>query len=83
MNENFQQGPGVFILTICLFLAASCAVPPTKTSKDLEIRVGAILSITGMNAATGVEHRWGYQQAIADINSRGGVYVRNLTGKCP
>jgi branched-chain amino acid transport system substrate-binding protein len=41
----------------------------------VEIRVGAIASMTGMNAMTGAEHRWAYEVAVRDINAAGGVYV--------
>jgi len=36
-----------------------------------------------MNAMTGAEHRWAYEQAVADINKKGGVYVKELGKKLP
>lgn len=47
------------------------------------IVVGAIVSMTGMNAMTGAEQRWAYEQAVNDINAQGGVLVRELNKRLP
>ena len=43
----------------------------TYTGEDLVI--GAINSITGVNALTGAEHKWAQEQAVADKNAAGGI----------
>ena len=48
-----------------------------------EIRIGAINAITGVDAMIGVEQKWAYEQAAADINKNGGVYVKELGKKLP
>jgi branched-chain amino acid transport system substrate-binding protein len=48
-----------------------------------EILLGAINSMTGLEAMVGKEHRWAYQQAVKDINAKGGVYVKDLGKKLP
>ncbi len=40
-----------------------------------QIKIGAIVSMTGVNAMTGADHQWAYQKAVADINAAGGVNV--------
>jgi branched-chain amino acid transport system substrate-binding protein len=45
--------------------------------------VGAINSMTGLEAMVGGEHRWAYQQAVNDINAKGGVFVKELNKKLP
>jgi branched-chain amino acid transport system substrate-binding protein len=55
----------------------------TTTAAVEEIRIGAIASLTGMNAMTGAEHVWAYNQAVADINAKGGVMVSELGKKLP
>jgi branched-chain amino acid transport system substrate-binding protein len=67
-----------FLLTVCLtsFGGVSAA------GKE-EILVGAISSLTGANAMTGAEQRWAYEQAVADINKKGGVYVKEFGKKLP
>jgi branched-chain amino acid transport system substrate-binding protein len=70
-----------FILVIGLALAG-CGGTTTTTGPGTttpagktEILVGAIASLTGVNAMTGAEHKWAYEQAVADINAKGGVNV--------
>ena len=48
-----------------------------------EILLGAINAMTGLEAMVGNEHRWAYQQAVDDINAKGGVYVKELGKKLP
>ena len=38
---------------------------------------------TGMNAMTGAEQKWAYEQAVADINKKGGVFVKEYNKKLP
>ena len=52
-------------------------------AKKTEILLGAINSMTGIEAMVGNEHRWAYQQAVDDINAKGGVYVKELGKKLP
>jgi branched-chain amino acid transport system substrate-binding protein len=68
-----------FILFSLCFLSFNGAMAAEKT----EILVGAPNSITGVNAMTGLEHRWAYETAVADINAKGGVYVKELDKKLP
>jgi branched-chain amino acid transport system substrate-binding protein len=67
------------ILIIGLFLSTNTVSAAEKT----EILLGAINSMTGVEAMVGNEHRWAYQQAIKDINAKGGVYVKDLGKKLP
>jgi branched-chain amino acid transport system substrate-binding protein len=70
------------IVTISsLILTAGCA--KSTTTGPTEINIGAINSMTGAEAMVGNEHRWAYQQAVADINAAGGVYVKELDKKLP
>jgi branched-chain amino acid transport system substrate-binding protein len=38
-----------------------------------DIVIGAINSITGVNALTGAEHKWAQEKAAADWNAKGGI----------
>ena len=55
----------------------------TAATGPTEILVGAINSMTGVEAMVGNEHRWAYQQAVADINAAGGVFVKELNKSLP
>ena len=52
-------------------------------AKKTEILVGAINSMTGAEAMVGGEHRWAYEQAVNDINAKGGVNVKDLGKRLP
>lgn len=56
---------------------------PASAAEKKEILLGAINSMTGIEAMVGNEHRWAYQQAVKDINAKGGVYVKELKKKLP
>jgi len=70
-------------LGLFFLLLTVCLIPFTGVSaaEKNEIRVGAINSLTGMNVMTGAEQKWAYEQAVADINKKGGVFVKNLGKK--
>ena len=71
---------GLSILVLAVGLSSlNCS----KEADENAIRVGAIVSMTGMNAMTGAEQKWAYEQAVADINRNGGVYVKELDKKMP
>ena len=71
-------------IMVLFFLVLAVSLSSLNCSKEVdenEIRVGAIVSMTGMNAMTGAEQKWAYEQAVADINKNGGVYVKELDKK--
>ena len=70
---------------VVFLLLAICLVPFGKATAaaPTEIRIGAINSMTGMNAMTGAEQKWAYEQAVADINKKGGVFVKEFNKKIP
>lgn len=48
-----------------------------------EILVGANMSLSGALAMDALEARWAYEQAVADINEKGGIYVKEFGVKLP
>jgi branched-chain amino acid transport system substrate-binding protein len=69
----------LFLILALGFSSVNC----TRETEEEAIRVGAIVSMTGMNTMTGAEQKWAYEQAVADINANGGVYVKELDRKLP
>lgn len=67
----------VSIAAICLMLSS-----PVEAAKD-EIVIGAVISMTGGMAANGKEQLWAYEQAIADYNKKGGIYIKEAGKKLP
>ena len=72
-------------LGILAFLAASCLLTSSTASAAdrTEIRVGAPLSMTGGGTMPAMEQKWAYETAVADINKKGGVFVKELNKKLP
>lgn len=79
-----SQQKTTLILVFALVFAWCLAGPGALSAQEREeIRVGALTSMTGMNAMTGAEQKWAYEQAVADINADGGVYVEEYGKKLP
>lgn len=61
-------------------LAAGMALAAEIPEKVL---IGAHLPLTGSIAAIGNDQKWAYEQAVADVNADGGVYVKAAGKKLP
>ena len=68
----------LFVLGVCLVMASTVQAKEKK-----EILIGAPLSLTGMLAMDGGEQRWAYDEAVADVNKAGGIYLREYGKKLP
>ena len=53
------------------------------SSPPKAIKVGAAVSFTGGFASGGLESKFGYEQAVADINKEGGVFVKEFNKQIP
>jgi branched-chain amino acid transport system substrate-binding protein len=69
---------------LCLSVAIlSMPFGSAFAAKRTEILIGAVNSMTGENVLTAAECRWAYEQAIADVNAKGGIFVKDLGQKLP
>ncbi|MFZ7112604.1 MAG: amino acid ABC transporter substrate-binding protein [Desulfatiglandales bacterium] len=68
-----------------LLIPALCiiATGPVQAAEKTEILIGANLSLTGPIAMDGGEQRWAYEQAVADVNKDGGIFVKEYGKKLP
>ena len=66
------------VLAIC-----SMSFGPVNAADKKEILIGTHLSMTGMLAMSGSEQRWSYEQAVADVNKNGGIFVKEYGRKLP
>ena len=48
-----------------------------------EIVIGTNLPMTGIMAGGGREQKWSYEQAVNDINAKGGIFVKEFGKKLP
>ena len=73
------------LLSLTLLVMAGCvfAFSIASAADKEEIRVGAVVSMTGPGAMPAAEQIWAYKTAVADINKKGGVFVKELNKKLP
>lgn len=66
--------------------AATAALKPGLSlaeSGPSEIVIGAPLSLTGLLAGDGLVQKWSYEQAVADVNAKGGILIKSAGKKLP
>jgi branched-chain amino acid transport system substrate-binding protein len=74
----------VWMVVFCLLGAGLLlSAGPSSAAEKKEILIGAVNSMTGENVLTAKECRWAYEQAIADVNKKGGIFVKELNKKLP
>jgi ABC-type branched-subunit amino acid transport system substrate-binding protein len=86
--RSFKQGfhRGTWFIGLSLIFVSAMMLCPVKTvlaADKNEIVVGATLPLTGMLSMMGSEQKWAYEQAVADLNATGGIYVREFNKKLP
>ena len=80
MKKGFLFSSVLFSVSLA---ACLISVNGASAAERNEIRVGAVNAMTGGEAMTGAEQKWAYEQAVADINKKGGVYVKEAGRKLP
>ena len=79
MKGKFAWYAVSLILILLVIMTAGAAFAKEKK----EILIGTNLPMTGILAAAGVEQKWAYEQAVADINKKGGIFVKEYGKKLP
>jgi branched-chain amino acid transport system substrate-binding protein len=75
----------LLVMVVASLVISGCAKPaPTPTPPAPEsIKIGALISLTGFDAAVGQPAKLGYELAVEKINQDGGVYVKEFDKKIP
>ena len=73
------------LTTIMMFFVTSLLLISSgaQSAEKKEIVVGTSLTLTGAQAAQGAEMKWSYEEAVADANKGGGVFVKAYNKKLP
>jgi len=71
------------ILVFCFGLAGAAHAKTEKKADKKEILIGTNLPLTGILSMVGIEQRWAYETAVADINKAGGIMVKEYGKKLP
>lgn len=74
---------GVLVLLIAALVLGLTFHPSAQAKDRNEILIGANLPMTGILAGAGKEQNWSYSNAVADINAKGGIYVKEFGKKLP
>jgi branched-chain amino acid transport system substrate-binding protein len=87
MKKNMESGGRraisllvASVLVLVLFAGFSVTA---SAAEPKEIVIGAALALSGPRAMEGSEIKWAYEQAIADVNKKGGVFVKQYGKKLP
>jgi branched-chain amino acid transport system substrate-binding protein len=73
-------GVGLVLLLLVAFLCLSAKV---EAADKTEIVIGMPIPLTGGLAMGGSEQKWAYEQAVKDINAKGGIFVKQYKKKLP
>ena len=79
MKGKFAWYAVSLILILLVIMTSGAAFAKEKK----EILIGTNLPMTGILAASGVEQKWSYEQAVVDINKKGGIFVKEYGKKLP
>ncbi|MBS0318634.1 MAG: amino acid ABC transporter substrate-binding protein, partial [Proteobacteria bacterium] len=72
------------MLSLMAGTAAGAMLPGVSfAAAPTEVRIGAPISMTGLLAADGLDEKWSYEQAVADVNAKGGIFIKEAGKKLP
>jgi branched-chain amino acid transport system substrate-binding protein len=80
MKSRSKWCIGLFLVLATAFLCFSATV---QAADKKEIVVGTPLPMTGILSMEASEQKWAYEQAIKDVNAKGGVFVKQYKKKLP
>lgn len=69
-----------FMMSLAVLILLSGSV---QAAERTEILIGSPLPVTGILAGGTLEQKWAYEQAVADINKEGGIFVKEYGKKLP
>ncbi|RIK90038.1 MAG: hypothetical protein DCC72_12050 [Burkholderiales bacterium] len=64
-------------------VAAAATIAQASLAAPTEILIGAPISLTGLLAPDGLDQKWSYEQAVADVNAKGGIFIKEANRKLP
>ena len=82
MRSKLYLTKGVRFLLLLLAVFA-CSNARVDAIDKKEIVVGMPIPLTGGLAMEGSEQKWAYEQAVKDINAKGGIFVKQYKKKLP
>jgi branched-chain amino acid transport system substrate-binding protein len=65
-----------WMVSLCVLVSLMCTVQPGLAKEKQEILIGTHMPLSGLGAFVGAEQKWAYEQAVADVNKMGGIYIK-------
>ena len=81
--ERRMARMGLLWVSLMLAILSSPFTDGEASSPPSAIKIAAAVSFTGGFASGGLESKFGYEQAAADINKGGGIYVKEFNKQIP
>ncbi len=76
---------GTWLVGLAALVALSFFFSPAglQGADKKEIVIGTPLPVTGGASQEGNEEKWAYEEAVADLNAKGGIFVKEYNKKLP
>jgi branched-chain amino acid transport system substrate-binding protein len=74
---------GIWRIGLFLLAAFLCSLVTVQAADKKEIVIGTPLPMTGILSMEAAEQKWAYEQAIKDVNAKGGIFVKQYNKKLP
>ena len=72
--------PALVLVAMATTLLCDC---PARAMTRSEIVIGTALPLTGALSGPGREQKWAYEEAVKDVNAKGGILVKEYGKKLP
>ena len=69
-------------LLMAMIMAMLCDLPAQASTKN-EIVIGTNLPLSGVHSGPGREQQWAYEEAVKDVNAKGGIFVEEYGKRLP
>jgi branched-chain amino acid transport system substrate-binding protein len=73
----------LLVMTLVAMVAGLLCGLPALAATRSEIVIGTQLPLTGTLSGAGREQKWAYEEAVKDVNARGGIFVKEYGRKLP
>lgn len=71
------------LIPFFFLMASSIILGNVSAQEKKEIVVGGVVSLTGPIAALAIDQKFAYEEAVADVNKKGGIFIKEYGKKLP